>query len=113
VSNLTINYPRLFSVGGHILVEGDSANPPFIPAMTLEARSATGSIVTSSTTSSGPSPFVLTVSDGEHKISVRNVPAGYTLKSMQYGTIDLQKSPLIVDGPITWEIVVRLVKSAR
>ncbi len=113
VSNLTINYPRLFSIGGHILVEGDSANPPFIPAITLEARSATGAVVTSSPSSNTPSPFVLTVSDGEHKISVRNVPAGYTLKSMQYGNIDLQKSPLIVDGPITWEIIIRLVKSPR
>jgi hypothetical protein len=29
---------------------------------------------------------------------------------MRYGNVDLQTSPLVVDGPITWEIVVRLVK---
>jgi hypothetical protein len=32
---------------------------------------------------------------------------------MRYGTIDLQKSPLKIDGPITWEIVVRLVKTRQ
>jgi hypothetical protein len=57
--------------------------------------------------------LVLTLPDGEHTINVRSVPAGYTLQSMRYGTIDLQKSPLKIDGPITWEIVVRLVKTRQ
>jgi hypothetical protein len=47
---------------------------------------------------------------GSTKSLYATVPAGYTLKSMQYGTIDLQKAPLKIDGPITWEIVVRLEK---
>jgi hypothetical protein len=42
---------------------------------------------------------------------VSNVPAGYAVKSVRYGTLDLQKEPIKVDGPITWEIVVRLVKN--
>ncbi len=110
VTNLVINYPRLFSIGAHVLVEGDVADSANVPPITLVATSATGSVASSSPASSTPTPLVLTLPDGEHKISVRNVPAGYTLKSMQYGAIDLQKAPLKVDGPITWEIVVRLVK---
>jgi hypothetical protein len=110
VTNLVITYPRLFSIGAHVLVEGDAADSMNVPSITLVATSTTGSVTSSSTASSTPTPLVLTLPDGEHKISVRNVPAGYTLKSMQYGTIDLQKAPLKVDGPITWEIVVRLVK---
>jgi hypothetical protein len=110
VTNVTINHPRRFSIGAHVLVEGDTADPPYVPPVTLEARSATGPVVAAST-SGNASPLVLTVSDGEHRISVRNLPAGYVLKSIRYGSIDLQKSPLTVDGPITWEIVVRLVKS--
>ncbi len=86
VTNVTINYPRMFSIGAHVLVEGDTADPPNIPPITLEARSATGAVTGSSPSSGSPSPMVLTVSDGEHKISVRNVPAGYVLKSMRYGT---------------------------
>jgi hypothetical protein len=110
VTNLVITYPRLFSIGAHVLVEGDAADSMNVPSITLVATSTTGSVTSSSTASSTPTPLVLTLPDGEHKISLRNVPAGYTLKSMQYGTIDLQKAPLKVDGPITWEIVVRLVK---
>jgi hypothetical protein len=112
-ASVTINYPRLFSIGAHVLVEGDSADPPNIPPVTLEARSSTGAVVRSSPSSGSPSPMVLTVSDGDHRISVPNVPAGYTLKSVRYGTVDLQEAPLKVDGPITWEIVVRLVKTRR
>ena len=110
VTNLLINYPRLFSIGAHVLVEGDAADSMNVPPITLTATSATGSVVSSSPASGPPTPLVLTLPDGEHNISIRNVPAGYTLKSMQYGTIDLQKLPLKIDGPITWEIVVRLVK---
>jgi hypothetical protein len=110
VANLVINYPRLFSIGAHVLVEGDAADSMNVPPITLVATSATGSVASSSPSSNTPTPLVLTVPDGEHRISVRNLPAGYTLKSLQYGTIDLQKAPLKIDGPITWEIVVRLVK---
>ena len=110
MTNLVINYPRLFSIGAHVLVEGDAANPQSVPPITLVATSATGSVVSASGSSGNPTPLILTVPDGEHRISVRNVPAGYALKSIQYGNIDLQKAPLKIDGPITWEIVVRLVK---
>jgi len=112
VANLVINYPRLFSIGAHVLVEG-AADNSIIPAITLNATSGAGSVVSSSASSGSPTPLVLTVPDGEHRISVRNMPAGYTLKSMQYGTIDLQKAPLKVDGPITWEIVIRLEKTRQ
>jgi hypothetical protein len=113
VTNLTINYPRMFPIGAHILVEGDTANPSYIPPIMLEARSATGAVVTSSPSSGNSSPVILPVSNGEHRISIRNIPAGYTLKSIRYGAVDLQKSPLVVDGPITWEIVVRLEKTRQ
>jgi hypothetical protein len=112
VTNLTINFPRRFYIGAQVLVEGDTARVPNVPPLVLEARSATGAVATSSAATGAPSPLVITVSDGEHKVSVRSLPAGYTLKSIRYGEIDLMQQPLKVDGPITWEIVVRLVKTA-
>jgi len=111
--NVTINYPRRFSVAAQVLVEGDTVDSPYIPPIALEARSATGAVVGSSGTSTSPSPMVLTISDGDHRISVRSLPAGYVLKSMRYGTVDLLQAPLRVDGPITWEIIVRLVKTGQ
>ena len=113
VTNVRITYPRRFYITAHVLVEGDTADPPNIPPIVLEARSSTGAVAASPAAASNQNPMLLIVSDGEHKISVRNVPAGYVLKSMRYGTVDLQEEPLKVDGPVTWEIVVRLVKAAR
>lgn len=110
VTNVQITYPRRFHITGHILVEGDTADPPNIPPVVLEARSSTGTVTASSSASGNASPIMLSISDGEHKISVRSLPAGYALKSLRYGEINLQEAPLKVDGPITWEIVVRLVK---
>jgi len=54
---------------------------------------------------------MLNVKDGEYNISVRSVPSGYQVKSITYGTTDLQKAPMKIDGPVTWEIIVRLVPS--
>jgi hypothetical protein len=109
ITNVTINYPRRFYITGHVVVEGDTADPPAIPALTLEARSSTGAVTTSSRESGGV--VILQVSDGDNRISVRNVPSGYALKSVMYGDTNLQETPLKVDGPITWEIVVRLLKA--
>jgi len=113
VMNLTIAYPRRFHIAAQVLVDGDTANTPNISSVVVEARSSTGTVATSSRSPENPSTSVLTVADGEHKISVRNVPAGYVVKSIRYGTLDLQEQALTVDGPITWEIVVRLVKAGR
>jgi hypothetical protein len=53
--------------------------------------------------------ILLNVKDGEYNVTVRSVPSGYQLKSITYGTIDLRTTPLKIDGPVTWEIIVRLV----
>jgi hypothetical protein len=112
VTNLTINYPRRFHIAAQVLVDGETGNPPNISSVVVEARSSTGAVATSSRSSENPSTSVLTVADGEHKISVRNLPAGYVVKSIRYGTLDLQEQALTIDGPITWEIVVRLVRGS-
>lgn len=113
VTDLRITYPRRFHVITQVLVEGDNADAPNVPPIVLEGRSSTGAVTASTTVSDIPGIMLLTVADGENKISVRNVTEGYVLKSMRYGAIDLQKEPLKVDGPITWEIVVRLAKTGR
>jgi hypothetical protein len=41
-------------------------------------------------------------------MSVRNVPAGYRVKSMTYGATDLLKQPLKIDGLAVWTVTIRL-----
>jgi len=90
-----------------VLVEGDGPTPR-IPAVQFQARNSNGTVV--NTTTNPNEPGILTVPDGEHTITLRTVPAGYTLKSIMYGDVDLLKQPLKIDGPVTWEIIIRLVK---
>jgi hypothetical protein len=107
VANVVINYPRRFSVVAHVIVEGDGPTP-VIPSIALQATSTSGKTATASTNANAPA--LLTVSDGEHNVSLPHVPEGYRLKSIMYGGVDLLKQPLKIDGPVNWEIVVRLVK---
>jgi len=57
--------------------------------------------------------IMLNLKDGEYNVSARSVPSGYQVKSIMYGTTDLQKEPLKIDGPVTWEIIVRLTPVGR
>lgn len=107
VSDAVIEYPRQFVVTGHVLVEGGSAAYP--PQITVEAKPATGRATTADGVGNGVITF--TLKDGEYNVSVRGVPSGYQLKSIMYGTTNLQKEPLKIDGPVTWEIIVRLEAS--
>lgn len=51
---------------------------------------------------------MLELKDGAYDISARNLPAGCQVKSIMYGATDLQKQPLKIDGPVVWEIIVRM-----
>jgi hypothetical protein len=106
ITDLTITYPREFIVSGHVIVEGGGPGPA--PQITLEAKSAAGPSSSSNNVNDGVIMFNL--KDGEYNIAPRSIPAGYQLKSITYGTTDLMKAPLKIDGPVIWEIIVRLTR---
>jgi hypothetical protein len=72
----------------------------------LDAKPRDGRATTATVNNSGV--IMLNVKDGEYTISARNLPTGYRVQSIMYGTTDLQKEPLKIDGPVTWEIILRL-----
>jgi hypothetical protein len=101
VTGLIVNNPQDILVAGHVIAEGAQTVPTTIivegngkPA-TMQNR--------------GAGTFVLSLGNGENSISVRNIPEGWRLKSITYGDVDLQNKPLKLDGPATWDIVVRVV----
>ena len=108
VTDVIINYPREFVVTGHTIVEGDSGAAPQVVLEARDAKSGAGVTRTSNIVNSGV--IMLNLKDGEYNVSVRSVPSGYQLKSIMYGTTDLQKAPLKIDGPVIWEIIVRLIR---
>jgi hypothetical protein len=104
VTNLVIAYSREFIVTGHVLVEGGGSTNT--SQLVLDAKPRDGRASTASVNNSGV--IMLNVKDGEYNISARDLPAGYQVQSIMYGTADLQKEPLKIDGPVTWEIILRL-----
>jgi hypothetical protein len=108
LTGVTIAFPRRFAVAWHTIVEGDTAlsNPPYL---VLQSK-VKGSLTAFS--SGGVGPAILTLAAGDHNIALQAVPSGYQLKSITYGTTDLQKEPLRIDGPVLWEIIVRLARVA-
>src|SRR5262249_49759198 len=109
LTDVIIAYPREFVVASHILIEGGPSDDA--PAVVLEAKGLKPASA-SWTALSVNNLAMLNIKDGEYNVSVRSVPAGYRLKSITYGPTDLQKAPLKIDGPVTWEIIVRLVAEA-
>ena len=104
VKDVVINYPREFVVTGHVIVEGGGHRR----STASSAGSETGSGRPVTANVSGNGVIMLNVKDGEYNIAIRDVPSAYQVKSIMYGTTDLQKQPLKIDGPVTWEIIVRL-----
>jgi len=108
VTDIVINYPREFVVGGHVIVEGaGTAEPPPVTIEAKDAKNPTGPSRTATSITNGV--LLMNVKDGEYNVSVRTLPAGYRVKSIMFGTTDLQNATLKIDGPVTWEVIVRLV----
>jgi hypothetical protein len=106
-----ITYPRTFIVTGHALIEGGASDSA--PSFIIEAKDTKPGAGPPTTGASINNLITMSIKDGVYNVSVRDVPAGYQLKSITYGTTDLQKAPLKIDGPSTWEIIVRLVPAPR
>jgi len=100
VTDLIVAFPKEILVSAHVIAEGIPTPPPTI---SLEGKGPAGT-----TQSRGAGSFVLSLGIGENSISVLNIPQAYRLKSITYGDVDLQKEPLKLDGPATWDIIVRL-----
>jgi hypothetical protein len=115
LTDVTITMPQERYVTGRIIIEGSDAPPPTIAA---DARSADGRVVAATKpqaydgVNSGQF-FIFRLRSGEYSISLRSIPAGYQLKSLTYGTVDLLKQPLKLDGPAGWDIVARLIPDRR
>jgi len=119
-----IAVPGSIEVTGLVIVEdptGAATSGYFSTASTtLVATSANGSTVYSQigrgtltvyADGSAGSSFTVTLHEKEYQVSVANLPSGLTLRALTYGTVDLLKEPLKLDGSSrTLPIRVTLVK---
>ena len=81
-------------VGKAVLQDG-SRLPDFSPALMLQAQRK-GFVGGTAIRNDGTFRFPLL--EGEYRIAVGKLPAGLSVKSISYGSIDLLRDPLKLDG---------------
>jgi hypothetical protein len=102
--------PAFGELTGRVALENGTVLPAFSPALMLEVRRGTGRGLATAVRRDGT--FRLPLAEGEYRISLRGIPAGFSLKSLAYGSTDLLQEPLRLDG--TAELTgIRLILSQR
>jgi len=102
VDNWEIVPPVTAAVYGHVTMNGGA--PPLLTSLrfTVTEMTGTGSFGTSISSFYvviGPNgDFSLGLPEGQHRISLGNIPTGYSLKSMTYGSTNLLIDPLKIEG---------------
>ena len=101
IDGLEIVIPRQFEVSGRTVVDLDG---PMLPRFRIQATSLTGNSVNAL---AGNGTFRMILPEGTYRFMTSGFPAGYSVRSMKSGAVDLLTEPLIAVGaaPIP-EIVV-------
>ena len=87
VLGLELGVPFAVQIPGRIVLEDGAAAPEW----NLQARRAT-SYARPLVASDGS--FLLRLSEGSYQVVLADLPAGYTVRSMTYGAVDLMQSSL-------------------
>jgi len=97
IAGIDIVIPITVSVTGSVTVENGGLRPRF----TLSFASFKGGVNNPVTGMSTNGTFTTQVSEGEYRITWSQIPAGYFVKSITAGTVDLLAGPLVVASGTT------------
>jgi hypothetical protein len=90
VTNVEIVVPRQKQVSGRLILEGRGVLPRFNIPLTFTGGSNAGQTTTINVSPRPDGGFTVTLPVGEHQLGrPSNMPAGYSLKSVQYGSTNL------------------------
>jgi hypothetical protein len=104
---VTLVLPRQREIPGRITLEGEG----FIPRFTIPLTSTGAGSINSTFLNINPQAdgtFIVAALEDERTIGVPNLPLGYAIKSMTYGTADLTKDRLKVLMTDTAELHITL-----
>ncbi len=97
VTGIEIAVPRQKDITGRVTLEGRGPMPRFGMPLAPLPGTPNSQIQFLNINPQPDGTFRVTIPEGERQIGAAgNLPAGYTLKSMTYGTTDVLKSPLKV-----------------
>jgi len=103
IDGLEIVIPRQLEVSGRTVVDLDG---PMLPRFRIQATSLTGNSVNAL---AGNGTFRMILPEGTYRFITSGFPAGYSVRSMKSGSVDLLTEPLVAVGaaPIP-EVVVTI-----
>jgi hypothetical protein len=113
IRNLNLSLPRQYPISGRVEILDGGPIPRL--GLTFSTQGGPGALGTTMNAIFSPQPdgtFRFTLPEGERLVRVSQLPAGFALKSLTYGTIDLQQTPIKVDtAQTTAELRVTLEKT--
>jgi hypothetical protein len=109
VTGLEIAVPRQKNITGKLILEGRGLMPRFTIPLTPPAGTSSSPVQYISINPQPDGSFTVSILEGARQVGVaNNLPAGYTLKSLTYGTTDILKNPMKVAIADTAELRVTL-----
>jgi hypothetical protein len=106
-TDVVLNYARQFMLTGQVVMEGLPVETPPVP-VTVEVKRTDGVGPPIVTRSTPVGVLRIMAPEGELSFTVRDVPAGYQVKSFTYGDLDVLKNPLKLDDPAIWTFVLKI-----
>jgi hypothetical protein len=110
IRNLNLSMPRQYAILGRVEIEGGGPIPRLPLLFSAQSTGATTTVAVLTPEADGTLRFSLP--EGERTVRAGQLPAGLALKSMTYGTVDLQQAPLRTEaGQQTAEFRLTLEKT--
>jgi len=96
IRNLNLSSPRQYPISGRVEILGGGPIPRLGLTFASQGAGIPATITTTTLTTQPDGTFRFTLPEGERRVGVGQIPPGYALKSITYGTIDLQQTSLKV-----------------
>ena len=106
-TDVVLNYGRQFMLTGQVVMEGLPVDTPPV-TVTVEVKRTDGVGPPIVTRSTPVGVLRIMATEGELSFAVRDVPAGYQVKSFTYGDLDILRNPLKLDDPAIWTFVLKI-----
>lgn len=106
-SDVVLNYARQFMLTGQVVMEGLAVGTAPV-TVSVEVKRTDGVGQPSIARSTPVGVLRIMAPDGELSFDVRDVPAGYQVKSFTYGDLDVLKTPLKLEDPPIWTFVLKI-----
>jgi hypothetical protein len=103
VSGVAISIPRQVPIRGRVVMEDGSPLPDLSASgMTV---AAVGDGLTAFAVIAPDGAFTTSSTEGEQLIQIRSIPAGYRVKSLTAGSVDLLQLPITLNSPVEIRVV--------